>query len=55
MTHAGMDEAARVRAGIGPGLLRMSVGIEDAGDLVQDVASALERAAAGTPAATRVA
>ena len=33
MTHAGMDESARLRAGIGPGLLRVSVGIEDAADL----------------------
>src|ERR1700726_1520043 len=32
MTHAGMDETARLRAGIGPGLLRVSVGIEDADD-----------------------
>jgi len=44
MTHAGMDEAARLRAGIGPGLLRVSVGIEDADDLVADLTAALERA-----------
>jgi len=44
MTHAGMDEAARVRAGIGPGLLRMSVGIEDPADLVDDLNAALSRA-----------
>jgi cystathionine gamma-synthase len=43
MTHAGMDEAARLRAGIGPGLLRVSVGIEDADDLVADLKAALER------------
>jgi cystathionine gamma-synthase len=46
MTHAGMEEAARTRAGIGPGLLRVSVGIEDAADLVADLEAALERAAA---------
>ncbi len=46
MTHAGMDEAARQRAGIGPGLLRVSVGIEDAADLRADFAAGLERAAA---------
>jgi cystathionine gamma-synthase len=45
MTHAGMDETARLRAGIGPGLLRVSVGIEDADDLVADLAAGLERAA----------
>jgi cystathionine gamma-synthase len=45
MTHAGMEESARLRAGIGTGLLRVSVGIEDAGDLVTDLEAALERAA----------
>jgi len=48
MTHAGMDEAARQRAGIGEGLLRISVGIEDAGDLVADLSAGLERAATAT-------
>jgi cystathionine gamma-synthase len=45
MSHAGMDEAARQRAGIGAGLLRMSVGIEDAADLIADLGAALDRAA----------
>jgi cystathionine gamma-synthase len=45
MTHAGMDEAARQRAGIGEGLLRVSVGIEDAEDLIDDLSAGLERAA----------
>jgi len=45
MTHAGMEEAARLRAGIGAGLLRVSVGIEEASDLVADLAAGLERAA----------
>jgi len=44
MTHAGMDAESRARAGIGPGLLRVSVGIEDADDLVADIRNALERA-----------
>ena len=43
MTHAGMDEAARLRAGVHPGLLRVSVGIEDPADLIADVAAALKR------------
>ena len=57
MTHAGMDEAARLRAGIGPGLLRVSVGIEDADDLVADLKAGLERVlrAAAAPTAARVA
>ena len=42
MTHAGMEEAARLRAGIGAGLLRVSVGIEDPSDLVADLAAELE-------------
>jgi len=45
MTHAGMEESARLRAGIHPGLLRISVGIEDPADLVADLGAALERAA----------
>ncbi len=44
MTHAGMDAESRARAGIGPGLLRVSVGIEDPDDLVADIRNALERA-----------
>ena len=46
MTHASMDEPARVAAGIGQGLLRFSVGIEAAEDLVDDVERALRRAEA---------
>ena len=45
MTHAAMSEEARSRAGIGAGLLRLSVGIEDAADLAGDVRRGLERAA----------
>jgi len=50
MTHAGMEESARLRAGIGAGLLRVSVGIEDSADLVADLAAGLERAAKVQPA-----
>lgn len=42
MTHAAMDEQARKTAGISDGLIRLSVGIEDAGDLVEDVVQALD-------------
>ncbi len=45
MTHAAMSEEARQRAGIGPGLLRLSVGVEDVRDLVADISAALVRAA----------
>lgn len=44
MTHAAMSEEARRRAGIGDGLLRLSVGIEDARDLTADVKAGLNRA-----------
>ncbi|RCU45104.1 MULTISPECIES: cystathionine gamma-synthase [Corallincola] len=37
MTHAAMDEAARIEAGIGNNLLRLSVGIEDVADLIADL------------------
>ena len=53
MTHASMDAPARVAAGIGEGLLRFSVGIEAAEDLVADVERALERAAADERAGDR--
>ena len=50
MTHAGMEESARLRAGINDGLLRVSVGIENAADLVADLSAGLERAAQVRPA-----
>jgi cystathionine gamma-synthase len=50
MTHAGMEEAARLRAGIGAGLLRISVGIEDSADLLADLAAGLARALRVEPA-----
>lgn len=44
MTHAAMAPEARAAAGIGDGLLRLSVGIEHADDLLADIAAALDRA-----------
>jgi len=46
MTHASMDADARAIAGISDSLLRLSVGIELATDLVDDITSALDRVAA---------
>ena len=40
-THHRMDAAALEAAGISEGLVRLSVGIEDAGDLVADLARGL--------------
>jgi len=48
MTHAAMEASAREAAGIGDSLLRLSVGIEDPGDLVTDLQTALDRAALAT-------
>lgn len=44
MTHAGMSPEARAVAGIGDGLLRLSVGLEAAEDLAAAVTEALDRA-----------
>ena len=46
MTHAAMEPAARAAAGIGDGLLRLSVGIEHGTDLVADLLGTLDRVAA---------
>lgn len=40
-THADLSEEDRIRKGITPELLRLSVGIEDADDLIRDLDSAL--------------
>ncbi len=44
MTHASMSRRDRRAAGIGEGLVRLSVGIEDVDDLVADLRRALRRA-----------
>jgi cystathionine gamma-synthase len=44
MTHAAMDASARGRAGICDALVRLSVGIEEADDLLRDLAQALDAA-----------
>ena len=43
-THRQMDPEARRAAGIGDGLIRMSVGLEDPDDLIEDLDRALEKA-----------
>jgi cystathionine gamma-synthase len=48
MTHASMTPEARAKAGISDGLIRLSVGIEDAEDLVEDLKQALETFPAAT-------
>jgi methionine-gamma-lyase len=43
MTHAGVPREERLAAGIADGLVRLSVGCEDAEDLIADLAQALEK------------
>ena len=44
MTHASIPKTERLRTGITDSLLRLSVGVEDAEDLVTDLKQALEKA-----------
>ncbi|MEM9702822.1 MAG: PLP-dependent transferase, partial [Planctomycetota bacterium] len=46
MSHASMSEEARRAGGITENLIRISVGIEDADDLIGDIGAALEAASA---------
>ena len=43
-THRQMDAAQLAKAGVREDMIRLSVGLEDAGDLIADLAQALERA-----------
>ncbi|OJY33386.1 MAG: O-acetylhomoserine aminocarboxypropyltransferase [Rhodobacterales bacterium 65-51] len=45
-THRQLDEAAQVRAGAAPNVVRISIGIEDAADLIADLDQALSAATA---------
>ncbi len=42
MTHADLEEAELQRVGITDGLVRLSVGLEDVEDLIEDLAQALD-------------
>lgn len=42
MTHSGMTPEARAAAGIGDGLIRLSIGIEDEQDIIKDLDHALK-------------
>jgi cystathionine beta-lyase/cystathionine gamma-synthase len=46
-SHARLDAAERAAAGIAPGLVRVSTGIEDPEDLARDFAAALAASRAG--------
>ncbi|MFX8160612.1 PLP-dependent transferase, partial [Acinetobacter baumannii] len=50
-THFRMDDAALRQAGIGPGTIRLSIGLEDPADLIDDLKRALKAAAKSEPTA----
>lgn len=47
MTHASVPQAMREAMGLTDGLVRLSVGIEDTDDLLEDLDQALARAGDG--------
>ncbi len=49
MTHQSVPEETRLALGISDTLVRLSVGIEDAADLVADLLNALKAAEAAAP------
>jgi cystathionine beta-lyase/cystathionine gamma-synthase len=53
-THVGLTREQREAIGIGEGLIRVAVGIEDGQDLVDDFMQALDAAAAAAAATTKV-
>jgi cystathionine beta-lyase/cystathionine gamma-synthase len=44
MTHASIPAEERHRAGVGDGLIRLSIGVEDVEDLIEDLIADLEQA-----------
>ncbi|MBE7213376.1 MAG: PLP-dependent transferase, partial [Gluconacetobacter diazotrophicus] len=54
-THMKIGAAERVRLGIGDGVIRLSVGLEDPRDLLADLQRGLDAAAAGDDAARQAA
>ena len=43
-THKNLTEEARIALGINPGTLRISIGLEDVDDLIEDIDQALKAA-----------
>jgi len=43
-THSRMDEEDLIASGVAPGLIRLSIGLEETDDLIADLANALKRA-----------
>ncbi len=53
MTHGDVPQAQRERLGIHGGLIRLSIGLEDSNDLLNDIFGALDAAASSTFASTK--
>lgn len=53
MTHKSIPEETRKAAGVSDGLIRLSVGIEEANDLIEDLKNALQKVNAEKPAAQK--
>ena len=53
MTHASVEPEVRKDRGIGDGLIRLSVGLEDVRDLIADIDQALHAASVVTITASR--
>jgi methionine-gamma-lyase len=49
MTHAGMEPAEKLRLGVLPNLVRLSVGVENVDDLIYDLGQALSHIGGGKP------
>jgi O-succinylhomoserine sulfhydrylase len=45
-THSALSDAGRESVGIGPGLIRLSIGLEDASDIIEDLEQALDASSA---------
>jgi cystathionine gamma-lyase len=43
MTHASIPKEERIKSGLSDSLIRLSIGVEDAEDLVEDLSQALEK------------
>ena len=53
-THQRLKPEARAELGIGDGMLRLSVGLEDVDDLIEDLAAGARRARRAGPARRRM-
>jgi hypothetical protein len=52
-SHARLSDEERAQLGIEPGMLRVSIGIEDAADLIRDLRAGLDAAAAAANTESR--